>query len=83
MSTWWDHDKSNKAKGITCKYCVTHPELIQTGLSEPKSLKCPICKAKFDNNGNIFDKQSYDSKVRYELEESMDDIWESIWGKEP
>jgi len=81
MSLWWDHDKSDKDKGLRCKHCVTHPELIQTGNSDPMSLKCPVCKATFSSDGVIYDEKEYNAQLRFELEENIEDAWNATWRK--
>lgn len=42
---------------MNCKKChiVDQHELIPSGDSHPKSLKCPVCNAIHDDNGELFD----------------------------
>jgi len=81
MPLWWDKDKTERVKGLTCKFCVTHPELVQTGNSEPQSLKCPVCKAEFNSLGVIYNEEEYNAQLRLELEEDIEKSWNAIWGK--
>jgi len=80
MSVWWDKDKSEKVKGITCRICITHPELIQTGEADPRSLKCPVCKVIYNHNGIKYDEEEHANKLQLELEEEVEDSWNTIWG---
>lgn len=81
MSVWWDKDKSDRVKGIRCNLCVTHPELVQTGYPDPQSLKCPVCKTEYNSQGDVYDEEEYNAHLRRELEESVEDAWNAIWGQ--
>lgn len=80
MSVWWDRDQTERVKGITCKICVTHPELVQTGHADPQSLKCPVCKELYNSEGIKYDEEEYNAQLRRELEEEIEDSWNAIWG---
>lgn len=82
MATWWRPNDQVGRQKLRCKHCVTHPELVSTGLSEPKSLECPVCHDLHYPNGEKFDQEEYDRRERADSGQKAEDIWRAIWGEE-
>lgn len=81
---WWDADSSDPTGNPPrCDHCVTKPKLVPSGESEPKNLKCPICKQLFDTKGKKFDAAAYAIAIKARKSKLMTDeeeAWEGIWG---
>jgi len=55
-------------------------ELVSTGHADPQSLRCPVCKTEYNSFGIKYDEDEYNAELRRELEESVEDAWNAIWG---
>jgi hypothetical protein len=84
---WWTKNTTGgNGSKPRCPKCVTHPVLVQSGLDEEKSLKCPVCKALFDRKGVKYDpnapKKEVKGKSSFEDEvmQEQEDLWDHLWG---